>query len=95
MRCRLGEAWQLYEREVVPAKAGEGQRQDTRRAFYAGAISLLDIYTHDVSDGEELTESDEAVMRDLGREVQEFLHETELERLGIKKMRGSKRESSS
>lgn len=37
------EKWESYLREVVPANAGPVQVEECRRAFYAGAGSLLNI----------------------------------------------------
>ena len=37
------EAWDNYERHVVPKGAGDAQRVETRRAFYAGALSVINI----------------------------------------------------
>lgn len=38
---RLREAWESFEREVVPREAGEVQRTEMRRAFYGGAWAVL------------------------------------------------------
>jgi hypothetical protein len=35
--------WRSYEKAVVPKTAGEVQRQETRRAFYAGASAMLNM----------------------------------------------------
>lgn len=38
----LAEAWQSYRDEIlVPARAGALQIRETRRAFYAGALTVL------------------------------------------------------
>jgi hypothetical protein len=41
----IRDAWQSYDRDVVPREAGESQRLETRRAFYAGAMTVLLITT--------------------------------------------------
>lgn len=40
MASTLLEAWQSFERHVVPAGASAIQREECRRAFYAGAVGL-------------------------------------------------------
>lgn len=38
-RLHIAEEWDSYARSVMPADAAENQRQELRRAFYAGAMS--------------------------------------------------------
>ena len=49
--------WDTYEKAVIPANAGEIQRMESKRAFYAGVGSLFDLVT---TKSAELTE-DEAM----------------------------------
>jgi len=37
----IADAWKSYESKVVPAEAGDVQRQECRRAFMAGALFVL------------------------------------------------------
>ena len=37
----LFDAWKTYERDVVPTEASTIQREECRRAFYAGAMACL------------------------------------------------------
>lgn len=37
------EAWEQYAANVVPPEAGDAQRVETRRAFYGGALSVVNI----------------------------------------------------
>jgi hypothetical protein len=39
----LMQAWESYERDVMPRDAGQDQRVETRRAFYAGAKAVLQM----------------------------------------------------
>jgi hypothetical protein len=39
----IADAWTSYAESVLPAAAGHGQRQECRRAFYAGAQSMLSL----------------------------------------------------
>lgn len=38
---RILEGWQSYERDVVPPTAPNVQREECRRAFYAGAFEMF------------------------------------------------------
>ena len=48
------EEWHSYERDVVPANAPNVQREECRRAFYAGAMAsftlTLEAVAHDDDD---------------------------------------------
>jgi len=37
----VGEGWASYLSAVVPVAAGEAQREETKRAFYAGAAAMF------------------------------------------------------
>lgn len=39
----IADAWASYAEAVMPADAGHVQRQECRRAFYAGAQSVLSL----------------------------------------------------
>ena len=36
----IAEEWYNYEQNVMPKDAGDVQRQETKRAFYGGALAL-------------------------------------------------------
>lgn len=42
--------WQEYDQEIIPADAGSNQREECRRAFYAGARSALSLAYEAVDD---------------------------------------------
>lgn len=44
-RLHIAEEWDQYARRVMPADAAENQRQELRRAFYAGAMSCTSLMT--------------------------------------------------
>lgn len=67
----LAAQWLSFE-AILLATAGEVQRQETRRAFYAGAQALLQVMTHGVSEAPETTESDEAFMASVDAELKQF-----------------------
>ncbi len=61
----IGEAWASYLTNVVPAAASDAQREELKRAFYAGAAAMYDgIFTAVDGDGGEL-ERLEAIDREL------------------------------
>lgn len=51
------DAWKGYEQRVIPPDAGPTQREECRRAFYAGAAACFSLMV-DIPDGEsdEVTE---------------------------------------
>jgi hypothetical protein len=69
----LADAWQKYDREVLPEVAGEVQRSESRKAFYAGAVTLFGLMTSGFDDGEEMTAADEARMMAIRDEIEAFL----------------------
>ena len=73
LRRRMTEQWDSYDLKVVPAAAGNAQRQETRRAFYAGAQALMGIVMNSLSLDSEPTDEDVAVMEDLDAELREFV----------------------
>ncbi len=74
-RRRLEEAWKQFEARVVPDRAGLAQRAMMRGAFYGGAMMVLDLIGTEVSDGVDVTASDEALMQGLVAEIDAFLDE--------------------
>ena len=40
---RISVGWKSYEVRVVPPDAPDVQRKETKRAFYAGVISMLSV----------------------------------------------------
>lgn len=40
MAENMFEEWQSYDRKIVPVEAGAVQREECRRAFYAGAWAM-------------------------------------------------------
>ena len=69
----LNDAWLSYAEEVIPANAPEVQRSELRRAFYAGARVLFDGVVNGVSEGEEPTLADLALMDAIKAELGQFL----------------------
>ena len=40
----IADQWKFFEASVVPKNASSIQRQEMRRAFYAGAVSMLTMH---------------------------------------------------
>lgn len=68
----MGEAWAEYEKRCVNPQAGPVQRDETWKAFWCGGLSVLTLMMRGVSDSDEMTESDEALMLGLQKEFDEF-----------------------
>lgn len=66
-------AWLQYEHRVLAPGAPPVQRIETRRAFYAGAHALLGALLTNVSDEEEMTITDEALIPSLQDDINRFL----------------------
>ena len=66
----VGEAWASYLAAVVPAGAGEAQREESKRAFYAGAAAMFG----DMLNAAELEEDAAAArLEALDRELADYL----------------------
>jgi len=65
----LANAMAEYMERVLPAQAGPEQVQETRRAFYAGAFSILSIFNAMPEDDKVIEEE----IAGLAQEVKEFL----------------------
>jgi hypothetical protein len=64
--------WQDFERDVMPKDAGETQRRESRRCFYAGAQSLLTFLMIGLDPGADPTDTDLAKMDDISAELHAF-----------------------
>lgn len=64
--------WESYRTEIVPADASRVQLQETRRAFYAGAMGLFEVVNrmHDPCSGP--TTADIENMSSLMEELREW-----------------------
>lgn len=68
----IGNAWATFEEKVLPATAPDVQKRETKRAFYAGASSLLNALARAMSTGGEVTDADIAAMDSVAAELNEF-----------------------
>ncbi len=71
MSARLASYWLKLERKALQ-KAGEDQRTDMRRAFYAGATSMMDAISRGL-DGAKNQQEANAVLDDLQDELDRFI----------------------
>lgn len=65
-------AWRSYAEQVLPFGASDVQRQESRRAFYAGAQSLFGGILTMLDPGEEPTDADLAKMDAVQAELSQF-----------------------
>ncbi len=70
----FGEAYDSYAK-MIPADADTIQRQETRRAFYAGGTALLHAIMSALTSDEEPTEQDLQTMDAIQAELDDFLRD--------------------
>ncbi len=71
-RMLMAEEWDKYARLVLPTNCPSVQKSETRRAFYAGAQSILFRVIQSFAPESEPTEADLKIMDDLHQELQDF-----------------------
>lgn len=71
----LASAWQSYAQDVMSPKAGNAQRIETRRAFYAGAAAFYDGLLAALTPGPEATDGDVRVLSAVREELNQFAAE--------------------
>ncbi len=71
-RMLMAEEWDKYARSVLPAGASPVQKKETRRAFYAGAQSILFRVIESFAPETEPTDADLRIMENLHQELQDF-----------------------
>ena len=72
MLGKIAVEWETYRRGVIPQNAPAIQIQESRRAFYAGAASLLNSIMNMLDPGTEPTERDLLRMDALHAELVKF-----------------------
>jgi hypothetical protein len=63
------EAWQAYDAQVVPKEASPVQREECRRAFYAGAWAAYQLVLEAAGDGDDSCHEGEKQLAALGDEI--------------------------
>ncbi len=71
-RLMMAEEWDSFARKILPANCSAVQRQEMRRAFYAGAQSILFGIIAVFAPETEPTAADLQIMEDLHQELQDF-----------------------
>ena len=69
----LAPHWEAYQEDVIPVDAPEIQITESRRAFYAGAHALLTAMRAAMDPGEELTDNDKQIVREIDEEIEAFV----------------------
>lgn len=64
--------WRSYRNKVLPAGAPQTQIVECKRAFFAGALSLLTSISSDLDPGEDPTDADMDRMGSIHRELVKF-----------------------
>jgi len=72
-KYRVRDAWTSFERAILPPDCSDVQRSEMRRAFFAGAFSIMDELSKAMSHEDDMTDADERVMIDLAIEQEEYL----------------------
>lgn len=71
-RQLMAEQWDQFARAVLPADAPPIQKQEMRRAFYAGAESILFRVITSFAPDAEPTAEDVQMMANLDQELKDF-----------------------
>lgn len=74
-RTLIADGWATYAERVLPQNAGAVQRQETKRAFFAGAGELLNRILYNLEEGTEPTEPDLSMMEDIDHELRQFIED--------------------
>ena len=64
--------WREFAMQTLPAEASETQRIETRRAFYAGAKTLLAVLRQSLSEEDDPTAQDMHIMHDIVEDLERF-----------------------
>ena len=72
---RLAKAWEDYERKVLPPTAGRTQRIESRRAFYAGAQTIMAVMIGGMSDSADVEPEEIDLMENLDAELKAYVED--------------------
>lgn len=68
----IKENWDQFEKQAIHKRAPDIQRQEMRRAFYAGAAITYVALSRAVSEGDGVSDDDVSVLRDFEDELLAF-----------------------
>jgi hypothetical protein len=71
-RMLMAEQWNQFAEKVLPSTVSSFQRREMRRAFYAGAESILFRVIQAFAPDSEPTDGDLQIMEDLDQELKDF-----------------------
>lgn len=74
MSIKIKETWEVY-RKGIPAGAPRVQVDETKKAFYGGAMAIFIALTTGVSEGDEVKGEDMDMMSSLQAEIEAFVKE--------------------
>ncbi len=74
-RTLIADGWATFAERVLPTDAGAVQRQETKRAFFAGAGEILNRILYNLDEGTEPTEPDLSMMDDIDHEIRQFVED--------------------
>lgn len=67
----IADLYVRFERDMVPLDAGREQRQETKRAFYAGVLALL-VLEMQIAEDNLSDEAGAAILEGIGQECVAF-----------------------
>lgn len=74
----IANEWRDFEKAVLSnVNAGEVQRREMRRAFYAGSLSLFSSIMNILDEGVEPTAKDLVVMDSISEELKQYQRDLE------------------
>lgn len=71
-RRYIQEQWNKFAAMVLPKDCSDVQRQEMRKAFYAGCDVLLRVILGNLTEGSEAQEADLTMMNDIEAEIRDF-----------------------
>ena len=71
----LRAAWDEYEKKVIPKDASQVQRTETRRGFYAGAITVMASF-EEISEDKTSEAIGVMILTSIKRELDEYKENT-------------------
>ena len=74
-RRLIEQGWRSYAEHVLPKNASAVQKQETRRAFYAGAGLLFEALTNAVGPDDVSEDAGMDIMASVDTEIRQFLRD--------------------
>ena len=71
-RTIIETSWASYREQCIPSTATHAQVVESRRTFYAGAVTIFSEILTNLSPGQEVTEGDFKMLDDIKAELYEY-----------------------